>query len=119
MDKYISATADQRKKLEKIFNCTDRTIRNALSFRETSERCERIRVAATKMGCQTYIVTKESECFYDSNGDLVQPFQNGAVIELSKTTGIGRIVHNGHIVATYTDVNLTDIPAIQQRAASL
>lgn len=119
MNKYISATTEQRKKLEKIYNCTERMIRKALSFQSRSDLAERIRLAATKMGCQTYTVTKESECFYDSDGNLVQPFQNGAVIELDKRTGNGRIVLNGIAVATYTDVNLTDIPAIQQRAASL
>ncbi len=119
MDRYISATPEQREKLMKIFGCTDRTIQNALTFRNNSDLSKRIRIAARKDGCCTYAVTKESECFFDSDGNLIQPFQNGAVIELYKETGEGALLHRGRTIERYSDVRIADIPAIQRKAMSL
>lgn len=119
MDRYISATPEQRQKLMKIFDCTDRTVRNALTFSNNSGLSKRIRIAARKAGCCVYATRKESECFFDSEGNMVQPFENGAVIELYKKTGEGVLLHRGRTIERYSDVRVADIPAIQRKAMSL
>lgn len=122
MKKYIHATKEQREKLMKIFGCTDRTVRNALTFdcsKGNSNLAKRIRHTAKIAGCHTYVVTEEFECFHDADGIMYQLFPNGVQIELSKVTGIGEIIYKGKAVARFDHVQLTDIPAIQQRAAAI
>lgn len=62
---------------------------------------------------------KEFECFHDSDGIMYQLFPNGAQIELDKTTGRGVIIYKGGTVAEYTDVHISQINAIQERAAAI
>ncbi len=122
MKKYIHATKEQREHLMNIFRCTDRTVRNALTFdccKGNSDLAKRIRHTAKIAGCHTYVVSEEFECFYDADGIMYQLFPNGAQIELSKITGTGEIIYKGKAVARFHNVQLTDIPEIQQRAAAI
>lgn len=119
MKKSITVTAEQSRKLEKIFDCTDRMVRKALTFNSDSLLARKIRMAARKMGCKAQLIVAESECFYDSEGNMIQSFINGASIKLDKTTGKGYVIFNENVVAELDDVKVADIPAIQLRAASL
>lgn len=119
MKRYIHVTSEQRQKLLTIFGCTSRTINNALSFRHNNDLAKKIQMAARKMGACTYVVAEESECFYDVKGNLVQPFQNGAVLELDKESGKGTIRRYGKLVAMFDDVKVIDIPGLQQQAQNL
>lgn len=122
MKKYIHADKAMMEKLKAIFKCSDKTIRNALSFNQekgNSALCKKIRFTALQNGCHTYTVVDEFECFHDADGIMYQLFPNGAQIELSKVTGIGEIIYKGKAVARFDHVQLTDIPAIQQRAAAI
>ena len=119
MKKSITVTAEQSRKLEKIFDCTDRMVRKALTFNSDSLLARKIRMAAQKMGCYAQLVVAESECFYDSNGNMIQSFINGATLKLDKATGKGYITLGDNVVAEYDDVRIADIQAIQLRAASL
>lgn len=122
MKRFIAVTREQREKLIRIFGCTSRMIEFALAFdsrKGNSDMARRIRKAALEMGCLTHVVHAETECFYDSDGTMHQPFPNGAHIELYKDSGEGVIIHKGNIVARYENVKVAEIPAIQQRAAAL
>lgn len=122
MKKFIAVTREQREKLIRIFGCTGRMIEFALAFdskKGQSDLARRIRKAAREMGCLTHVVHAETECFYDSEGTMHQPFPNGAHIELYKDSGEGVIIHKGNIVARYENVKVAEIPAIQALAAAL
>lgn len=119
MKKFISADKEAFAKLKHIFKCSDRTIRNALSFDEkrgVSNRAKRIRHAAKTIGCHTYIVADEVECFFDWDGTMHNLCPNGAQIEISKETGKGVIIYKGNVVAEYEQVMVSQIPSIQARA---
>ena len=59
--------------------------------------------------------------FHDSDKDRMmrQYLGNGAVIELSKATGVGNVYFGGEAVARYEDVRVRNIEEIQHYAASL
>lgn len=122
MKRFITATENQRDKMKKIFKCGDRMIHNALTYDENrghSDLAKRIRMAAREMGCHTYVVVDEMECFFDSDGKMHQLFPNGAQIEISYKTGLGVIIHRGKVVAEYSNVTVSQIPAIQERAQAI
>lgn len=117
--KFISADKEAFGKLKAIFRCSDRMIRNALSFDENkgnSDLAKRIRQAAKINGCHTYLVVDEMECFFDSDGTMHNLCPNGAQIEISKETGKGIIIYKGDVVAEYDQVMVSQIPSIQARA---
>lgn len=123
MKKYIHASKEQKERLMRIFKCTERTVRNALTYdasRGESERARKIRFTAKQWGCHSYAVVGEFECFRDeADGIMYQLFPNGAQIELDKNTGRGVIIYKGSPVAEYTDVHVKQIKAIQARAAAI
>lgn len=120
MRKFIHADKGVTAKLKAIFKCSDRTIRNALTYDENkgnSDLCKKIRFTALQYGCHTYTVTKEEECFHDeADGIMWLLYPNGAQLGLNKITGVGEIIYKGDVVAQYDNVKLTDIPAIQAKA---
>ena len=122
MKKFIATTRHQREQLAKIFSCTTRMVDYALSFdsrKGYSDRAKRIRTAAMKMGAQVHVVTTEMECWHDSDNVMSMLYPNGALLELDKTDGHGRILLEGDVVAEYEDVKVAGIGAIQQRAQAL
>lgn len=122
MKKFIATTRHQREQLAKIFSCTTRMVEYALSFdsrKGHSDRAKRIRTAAMKMGAQVHVVTTEMECWHDSDNVMSMLYPNGALLELDKTDGHGRILLEGDVVAEYEDVKVAGIGAIQQRAQTL
>ena len=120
MRKFIHADKGVTAKLKAIFKCSDRTIRNALTYDENkgnSDLCRKIRFTALQYGCHTYTVAKEEECFHDeADGIMWLLYPNGAQVGLNKITGEGEIIFKGDVVARYDKVQLTDIPAIQAKA---
>lgn len=120
MRKFIHADKGVTAKLKAIFKCSDRTIRNALTYDENkgnSDLCKKIRFTALQYGCHTYTVDKEGECFHDEvDGIMWCLYPNGAQLGLNKITGVGEIIYKGDVVAQYDNVKLTDIPEIQAKA---
>lgn len=120
MRKFIHADKGMTAKLMSIFKCSERTIRNALTFDEVkgnSDLCKKIRFKALQNGCHTYTVDKEGECFHDeADGIMWCLYPNGAQVDLNKITGVGEIIYKGDVVAQYDNVKLTDIPKIQAKA---
>ncbi len=122
MRKFIHADKAMTEKLKAIFKCSERTIRNALNYDENkgnSTLCKKIRFTAIQHGCHTYTVNKEGECFHDEADNIMWClYPNGAKLSLNKTTGVGEILFKGEVVAQYRNVQLTEIPEIQARAAA-
>ncbi len=123
MRKFIHADKAMTEKLKAIFKCSERTIRNALTFDENkgnSTLCKKIRFTALQNGCHTYTVDREGECFHDEADRIMWClYDNGAKVGLNKITGVGEIFFRGEVVARYDNVQLTDIRKIQARARAL
>lgn len=125
----IAADSVLRGKLMKIFNVGDRAVRNALDWTSESELAKKIRFTALKNGGVMIAPVKDNAVindfiaatFHDSDDDRMmrQYMENGAVIELSKETGIGNVYWHGESVRRYENVQVTDIPSIQKYAAAL
>lgn len=123
MKKFIHADKAVTEKLKAIFKCSERTIRNALTYDENkgnSGLCKKIRFTALQNGCHIYVVTKAFETIHDEvDGIMWQLFENGAQVSMNKLTGKGEILFKGDVVAKYENIQLTDIPKIQARAEAL
>lgn len=123
MKKFIHADKAMMEKLKAIFKCSDKTIRNALSFNQekgNSALCKKIRFTALQNGCHTYTVVDEFECFHDESDRLMWCLcRNGAQASFNKLTGEAEIIYKGEVVARYDNVQLTDINAIRQRAEAI
>lgn len=127
--RMIAADSVLRGKLMKIFNVGDRAVRNALDWTSESELAKKIRFTALKNGGVMIAPVKDNAIindfiaatFHDSDDDRMmrQYMTNGAVIELSKETGIGNVYWHGESVRRYEDVHVKDISSIQKYAAAL
>lgn len=120
----IAVDSVLREKLCRIFNVGDRAVRNALDWTSDSELARKIRFTALQNGGVEIAPVGGVEglvCFHDSDKDRMmrQYLGNGAVIELSKAAGGGKVYFGGVAVASYEDVHVKNIEEIQRYAASL
>lgn len=120
----IKVSKENKAKLAKMFNCTDRMVYKALCFEGDTELARRIQhVARTEMGGWVEAAVAEDEIFYDTmeGGERVmrQYFGNGAVFEVSLKTGEGNVTYKGKPRVRYDQVLLTSIPQIQEMARGM
>ena len=121
MKKHIATTAADRAYLRKVFNLKgDRTIHNACSFKdEDNDLHKRIRRAALEHGAVISVTAPIFETIHDASGMMIQTFANGARLQISKRTGDAVVIHRDKAVASYSNVKVSDLAAIQERAAAL
>ena len=120
----IKVTSESKKKLAKMFNCTERMVYKALCFECQTLLARKIQYAARKeMGGWVEATVPEAEIFYDTMEDgerlMRQYFNNGVVLEVSFRTGRGVLKFKGDPVARYEKVGMTEIPEIQELARGL
>ena len=120
----IKVSKENKAKLAKMFNCTDRMVYKALCFEGDTELVRRIQhVARKEMGGWVEAAVPEDEIFYDTmdSGErfMRQYFNNGAVLEISMTTGEGVVRFKGSPRYRYEEVLVSDIPTIQNYARNL
>ncbi len=120
----IKVSDEAKKKLAKMFNCTERMVYKALCFEGRTLLTKKIQYVALKeLGGWVEASVPESEIFYDtmSNGEHImrQYFENGAVFEASLDSGCAIVRFKGETVSGYESVKLNDIPGIQNYAQSL
>ncbi len=120
----IKVSKENKAKLAKMFNCTERMVYKALCFECQTLLARKIQyVARTEMGGWVEAAVPESEIFYDTMEDgehfMRQYFNNGAVLEVSLTTGKGIVVFKGERQKSYPVVMVSEIPSIQDYAKSL
>ena len=120
----IKVSNENKAKLAKIFNCTERMVYKALCFEGDTLLARKIRhVARRDMGGWVEAAVPEDEIFYDTmeNGERVmrQYFGNGAVFEVSMKTGEGKVTYKGKPRLRYDQVLLTSIPQIQDLARAM
>ena len=96
----------------------------ALSFKSSTVLAKKIQYVARKeKGGWVEASAPEEEIFYDTMSDgerfMRQYFNNGAVMEVSLTTGKGIVVFKGERQKSYPMVMVSEIPGIQDYAKSL
>ena len=122
--RIIKVSAENREKLAKMFDCSERMVMKALCFESISLLAKRIQyIAREEMGGWIEAAVPEEEIFYDTmeNGErfMRQYFGNGAVIEISLATGGGKITFKGEPRYSYEEVLVSDIPTLQNYARNL
>lgn len=120
----IKVTSESKKKLAKMFNCTERMVYKALCFECQTLLARKIQYVARKeMGGWVEAAVPEAEIFYDTmdGGErfMRQYFNNGAVLEVSMKTGTGTVFFKGSPRYRYNEVLVRDIPTIQNYAQNL
>lgn len=120
----IKVSKENKAKLAEMFNCTDRMVYKALCFESQTVLARKIQhVARKEMGGWVEAAVPEDEIFYDTTEDgkhfMRQYFNNGAVMEVSMTTGKGVVRFKGLPRHCYSEVLVSDIPTIQNYARNL
>lgn len=120
----IKVSKESKAKLAKLFSCTDRMVYKALCFESQTLLARKIQYVARKeMGGWVEAAVPEDEIFYDTmdGGERLmrQYFNNGAVLEVSMTTGEGVVMFKGSPKHHYSEVLVSDIPTIQDYARQL
>ncbi len=121
MEKFITATADTRSKIEKVFGVGPQTVWRALRYKGKGTDTERkIRKMALENGGITMVVVPEMETMHDADGYMRQYFPNGAMLEIDKQSGFAVIVSPKGERGHETIINHTsEIIPLQKIAESL
>lgn len=122
MKRYIETTPEQTDFLAKAFSVSQRKVRGALRYEEQYENATsvKIRRLAVKRGAKVKYIVDGEDAFYDSDGNWIQNFDNGATIAISKATGNAVLVDKkGEIRAEVEKIQIPDIPALQKAAREL
>lgn len=119
MKKYIAITTEIRRALDKAFKVDPKTINNALSYRMNSELCGRIRKNALQRGGVVTVKAEESECIFDSEGNLTQTFRNGAVMKINKKTSQADVYMDNKVMIHVDNIHISEIEALQAAACEL
>ena len=89
-NRRIEVTTEVRRKIEKTFGVTRKTVANALNYtgdRGQTDLAKRIRVMALENGGRHMVSWPECETIHDALGMMTQTFDNGSKIEVNKNTG--------------------------------
>lgn len=120
----IKVTPEARDMLLKSFGVTERMLYKALCFESDSTLAKKIQYTARKMyGGWIEAAVPEAEILYDTMEEgerlLRQYFNNGAVLEINLSTSRGLIKFKGQQVECVEKVLMSQIPAMQERAAAM
>lgn len=124
MKRYIHIQKADREFILNLFKVTGRTVDNALRFdaeRGNTDLARKIRKVAMEYGGIVMVVSPEAETLFDADGYMRQYLPNGVLLEFEKEAGNGgcNVYLKGDMVRRYDNVQVRDIPAIQNWAATL
>lgn len=124
MKRYIHIQKADREFILNLFKVTGRTVDNALRFdaeRGNTYLARKIRKVAMEHGGIVMVVSPEAETLFDADGYMRQYLPNGVLLEFEKEAGNGgcNVYLKGDMVRRYDNVQVRDIPAIQNWAATL
>ena len=124
MKRYIHIQKADREFILNLFKVTGRTVDNALRFdaeRGNTDLARKIRKVAMEHGGIVMVVSPEAETLFDADGYMRQYLPNGVLLEFEKEAGNGgcNVYLKGDMVRRYDNVQVRDIPAIQNWAATL
>ena len=113
MKKFIDIDKTDMAFICRAMKCTERMVREAVSFRSDSDLAVRIRRLAMQRG------NVVMETIHDSEGMMRQYLGNGAMIEWDKNSGNATVRMGGRTAAKYDDIKLSEMGAIQRAAMNL
>ena len=124
MKRYIHIQKADREFILNLFKVSGRTVDNALRFdaeRGNTDLARKIRKVAMEHGGIVMVVSPEAETLFDADGYMRQYLPNGVLLEFEKEAGNGgcNVYLKGDMVRRYDNVQVRDIPAIQNWAATL
>lgn len=124
MKRYIHIQKADREFILNLFKVTGRTVDNALRFdaeRGNTDLARKIRKVAMEHGGIVMVVSPEAETLFDADGYMRQYLPNGVLLEFEKEAGNGgcNVYLKGDMVRRYDNVQVRDIPAIQNWATTL
>lgn len=124
MKRYIHIQKADREFILNLFKVTGRTVDNALRFdaeRGNTDLARKIRKVAMEHGGIVMVVSPEAETLFDADGYMRQYLPNGVLLEFEKEAGNGgcNVYLKGDMVRRYDNVQVRDIPEIQNWAATL
>jgi hypothetical protein len=124
MKRYIHIQKADREFILNLFKVTGRTVDNALRFdaeRGNTDLARKIRKVAMEHGGIVMVVSPEAETLFDADGYMRQYLPNGVLLEFEKEAGNGgcNVYLKGDMVRRYDNVQVRDIPSIQNWAATL
>lgn len=124
MKRYIHIQKADREFILNLFKVTGRTVDNALRFdaeRGNTDLARKIRKVAMEHGGIVMVVSPEAETLFDADGYMRQYLPNGVLLDFEKEAGNGgcNVYLKGDMVRRYDNVQVRDIPAIQNWAATL
>ena len=124
MKRYIHIQKADREFILNLFKVTGRTVDNALRFdaeRGNTDLARKIRKVAMEHGGIVMVVSPEAETLFDADGYMRQYLPNGVLLEFEKEAGNGgcNVYLKGDMVRRYDNVQVRDIPDIQNWAATL
>lgn len=70
-------------------------------------------------GKLTYDGVTSEEVFFDSDGNFIQRFSNGAQITISKATGKAVLTRGGRVKVEVEHIKISEIAALQKAAREL
>lgn len=127
--RIIATTPEEAKYLARLFNVSSVTVWSALKYRKSNDIHKRIRKAAIERGNPQMVLTPEFEAIYITNSKdvdenmtryMVQPFENGAVLEGNFKTGLLVLRDKyGEIKGQWNSPRLSEMEKIQEQAMNL
>ena len=120
-NRRIEVTTEIRRKIEKTFGVTRKTVANALNYtgdRGQTDLAKRIRVMAIQNGGVRTVNLPECETIHDEkNGTMVQTFGNGAKLVLDKNDGTAVAFYKGRVRMRWENVMVSQIHVLQEYTA--
>lgn len=118
--RVIEVPESVRKDIMKAFGVSRATLWRALNYQSDSEDAVRIRIYAKLRGCPVLNVTREAETLHDAAGMMRQSFENGALLEVDKSTGTVTVYDRSGLVAVRREAaSLTELAELQGIAEGL
>lgn len=127
--RIIVITPEESRYIQRAFKVSKVTVWQAVKYVKNNDLHKKIRKFAIERGNPQMVLAPEFDTIYltnrkDADGKMtqymMQPFENGAIIEGNRDTGLVTIRSKaGKVVATYQNPRISEIKAIQEVAMSL
>ena len=118
----IEVSTEVRKKLEKIFGVTGKTVSNALNYageRGETELAKKIRRAAMENGGRRMAYLPAFETAHTHNGIMTQTFDNGAKLVADMHSGRVEVKDPKGVVRKVSEnVSIPELYVLQNMAAA-
>lgn len=122
MKKRIDTTREMRQRAMKVFNVTEKTVFNAISFdsqRGDTDKARRIRSYLLQNGGIVMVELPEMETIHDGEGKMTQTFPNGAAIEVDKKAGDTAIYFGGERLVSFDNLFIWQLELLQEVAGKM